>query len=183
MTKSSTMMHLSSSAKRSLLRGLIVSGITIAVYLLIVVVTTPNLPPLDAVNAAFAINLPIIFGIAAGIGTQSFISSYCRSKGCMLNKKKHIMGAGSGSATFSSFLSFFALVPLGCCGSWLLILSFLPSIFGGTLSALLIQHSIPLSYLGLLIIFGFTGLSAFRLKQELRLQGGLYKHKDESHVH
>lgn len=182
MTESPTL-HLSYNVKRSLLRGLIVSGITMSVYLLIVIVTTPNLPPLAAVNSAFAINSPIIFGIAAGTGIQSFISSYGRSMGCMLNKRKHIVGTGSGS-TISSFLSFFSLVPLGCCGSWLLILSFLPSIFGSTLSVLLIQYSTPLSYLGLSIIFGFTGLSAFKLKQELRLRrNSKYKNKGENHAH
>jgi Protein of unknown function (DUF3179) len=59
-------------------------------------------------------------------------------------------------------------VPLGCCGSWLLILSFLPSIFGSSLSAALIQYSKPLSYIGLVIVFGFAALSAFKLQRELK---------------
>jgi membrane protein DedA with SNARE-associated domain len=59
-------------------------------------------------------------------------------------------------------------VPLGCCGSWLLILSLLPSVFGSSLSVLLIQYSKPLSYIGLAIVFGFAGLSAFKLQRELK---------------
>jgi hypothetical protein len=106
--------------------------------------------------------------LAVGIGTQVFISTYIKGLGCRLDKKKKgILGTGSGSTALSSFFSFFSLVPLGCCGSWLLILSFLPSIFGGTLSVILIEYSKLLSYIGLAIVFGFAGLSALKLKREL----------------
>ena len=111
----------------------------------------------------------IIFGLAIGVGTQVFISSYSKGLGCRMDKKKKgIFSAGSGSTAISSFFSFFSLVPLGCCGSWLLILSFLPSIFGSSLSVALIQYSKPLSYVGLAIVFGFAALSAFKLQKELK---------------
>ena len=67
----------------------------------------------------------------------------------------------------SSFLSFFSLVPLGCCGSWLFILSMLPSVFGGTVSVILIEYSTLLSYVGLVIVLGFAGISILRLRKEL----------------
>jgi hypothetical protein len=64
---------------------------------------------------------------------------------------------------------------LGCCGSWLLILSFLPSIFGSALSVILIQYSLLLSYIGLAIVFGFVAISTIKLSRELnerrRIQG------------
>jgi hypothetical protein len=132
-----------------------------------VVVTTPSLPPIATINAAFSINSIIIFGLAIGVGTQTFISSYSKGLGCRIDKKKKgIFGAGSGSTAISSFFSFFSLVPLGCCGSWLLVLSFLPSIFGSSLSVALIQYSKSLSYAGLAIVFGFAALSAFKLQRE-----------------
>jgi ABC-type Na+ efflux pump permease subunit len=59
-------------------------------------------------------------------------------------------------------------VPLGCCGSWLLILSLLPSVFGNTLSVILIQYSKPLSYLGLFIVIGYTAFTAIKLKRKLK---------------
>jgi membrane protein DedA with SNARE-associated domain len=62
------------------------------------------------------------------------------------------------------------LVPLGCCGSWLLVLSYLPTIFGSALSVSLIQYSKPLSYIGLTIVLGFAGISAFKLRSELKNQ-------------
>jgi hypothetical protein len=159
---------LSYNAKRALVRGIIIGIVTTIVYLAVVVITTPNLPAIAAINAAFKINSIVIFGLAVGIGTQVFISTYIKGLGCRLDKKKKgILGTGSGSTALSSFFSFFSLVPLGCCGSWLLILSFLPSIFGGTLSVILIEYSKLLSYIGLAIVFGFAGLSALKLKMEL----------------
>ena len=159
---------LSYNAKRALVRGIIIGIVTTIVYLAVVVITTPNLPAIAAINAAFKINYIIIFGLAVGIGTQVFISTYIKGLGCRLDKKKKgILGTGSGSTALSSFFSFFSLVPLGCCGSWLLLLSFLPSIFGGTLSVILIEYSKLLSYIGLAIVFGFAGLSALKLKREL----------------
>jgi membrane protein DedA with SNARE-associated domain len=91
--------------------------------------------------------------------------------GCRLDKnKKGVFGSGSGSTAMSSFFSFFSLVPLGCCGSWLLVLSYLPSVFGSTLSVALVQYSRPLSYIGLAIILGFAALSAYKLHRELKLR-------------
>jgi hypothetical protein len=159
------------NARIALRKGIIVAAITATAYLAIVVVTTPNLPPEAAIRAAFTINLPVIFGISIGVGAQIFISSYGKSMGCRLDKKrKGVFGAGSGSTAVSSFFSFFSLVPLGCCGSWLLILSYLPLVFGGTLSVVLVQYSTTLSYIGLTIVLGFAGISAYKLHKELKLR-------------
>jgi hypothetical protein len=159
---------LSFNAKRALLKGFVVGIIVMAAYLTIVVVTTPNLPAATAIATAFSINPLIIVGVAIGVGAQVAMTSYSKTLGCSLRGRKGFMSAGSGGTVFSSFLSFFSLVPLGCCGSWLLILSLLPSVFGTTLSGALIQYSTPLSYVGLAIIVGFTGLTAIKLRKELR---------------
>jgi hypothetical protein len=167
--KINTTQILSYNAKKALVKGIITGVVTTIVYLAVVVITTPSLPSIVAINAVFKINSVIIFGLAIGIGAQFFLSSYSKGLGCRVDKnKKGIFGAGSGSTTaLSSFFSFFSLVPLGCCGSWLLILSMLPSIFGSTLSVILIEYSKLLSYIGLAIVFGFAGLSALKLKREL----------------
>ena len=173
--------YLSYNTKKALAKGIIVGGIISVIYLVVVIATTPSLSPMAAINAAFAINSTIIIGTSVGVGAQIFIASYSKSIGCQFddNKKdkkkknrKGIIGAaaaGSGTTTaISSFFSFFSLVPLGCCGSWLLILSLLPSVFGRSLSVALIQFSKPVSYIGLAIVVGFTGLSAFKLQIELK---------------
>jgi Protein of unknown function (DUF3179) len=169
--------HLSHNAKKALVKGIAIGFVTLIAYLVIVIVTTPSLHPFLAIKAAFAINSIIIFGMAIGVGLQFFISSYrkglgyCRldGKGSSNSSKRVLTGSAirSSSATaISSFFSFFSLVPLGCCGSWLLILSFLPSIFGSSLSIVLIHYSKSLSYIGLAIVLGSAALSAFKLQRE-----------------
>ncbi len=135
-------------------------------YLLVVVVTTPALPPTDAIRAALQLNFLIIFGMGIGVGLQTFLSSYSKSLGCNLALRKKALGGNSSGAAATSFLSFFSLVPLGCCGWWLYVISFLPSVFGTGIAAILINYSQPFSYLGLIIIFAFNGLTIVKLFQE-----------------
>lgn len=153
-------------------KGVLVGIATILVYLTIVVVTTPALSPLTAVSAAFQLNSVIILGMGVGVGLQVFLSSYSKSLGCRLDVRRKAFGGNSGGTAVTSFFSFFSLVPLGCCGWWLYVLSLLPSILGTGVSAILIQYSQPLAYVGLIIIFGFDGITAYKLiKEKKRLKG------------
>jgi hypothetical protein len=43
----------------------------------------------------------------------------------------------------------------------------LPSVIGGTVSVILIEYSIILSYVGLVVVLGFASLSILRLRREL----------------
>lgn len=160
----------SSAIKRNALkRGLIAGSISLIIYIFVVIVTTPNLPPMAAINALVKVNGIIVFGLAISLGAQIYMSSYAKSMGCsILSQRKNIAGSSTSTA-LSSFFSFFSLVPLGCCGSWLLILSLLPSLFGSSLSVILIQYSKPLSYLGLLIVIGYTTIVAMKLKRKLEM--------------
>ena len=148
----------------------IVGILTVFVYLLVVVVTTPALDPMSAISAAFQLNSIVIMGMGIGIGLQVFLSEKSKQLGCKLDVKKKAFGGNSSSTAATSFFSFFSLVPLGCCGWWLYALSLLPSVVGTGVSAILIEHSQALSYMGLAIIFGFAGLTAYKLKHETRLQ-------------
>ena len=151
-------------------KAILVGVITIALYLTVVVITTPALEPYDAVNAAFQLNAIVIIGMGVGIGLQIFLSEKSKLLGCKLNVKKKAFGGNSGSVATTSFFSFFSLVPLGCCGWWLYALSLLPGIVGTGVSAVLIEYSQILAYAGLAIIFGFAGLTALKLKREIKLQ-------------
>ena len=155
---------------RPIKKALIVGILTISVYLLVVVVTTPALAPLSAVSAAFQLNSVVIVGMSMGIGLQVFLSEKSKQLGCTLDGKRKALGGNSSSTAATSFFSFFSLVPLGCCGWWLYALSLLPSVVGTGLSAVLIEYSSVLAYIGLLIIFGFTGLTAYKLRMELKKQ-------------
>src|SRR5919199_2656691 len=80
--------HLNYNAKKGLVKGIIIGSLTMVIYLLVVVITTPSLPPIFAINAAFKINSIIIFGLASGVGAQVFISSYSKRLGCRVDKKE-----------------------------------------------------------------------------------------------
>jgi hypothetical protein len=155
---------------RPLKKASIVGIITIVLYLFVVVITTPALEPLAAISAAFQLNTIVIIGMGIGIGLQVFLSEKSKLLGCKLAIKKKAFGGNSGSVATTSFFSFFSLVPLGCCGWWLYALSLLPGILGTGVSAVLIEYSQVLAYLGLVVIFGFAGLTALKLKREQQLQ-------------
>lgn len=159
----------SQSAVNSLAKGLLAASVTATLYLVVVILTTPNLPPAFAVNAAVMTNGPVISGTAAAIGAQTFFSSHGKQLGCALQKKR--TGAGSTGAAFGSFLSFFSLVPLGCCGTWLVVLSFLPSILGGAISIFLIEYAAPLSHAATGIVLAFAALSGVTLRKRMKENG------------
>ena len=150
-------------------KATLVGIITIVVYLSVVVITTPALEPLAAISAAFQLNSIVIIGMGIGIGLQVFLSEKSKMLGCKLSIKKKALGGNTGSTAATSFFSFFSLVPLGCCGWWLYALSLLPSVVGTGVSAVLIEYSQVLAYVGLAIIFGFAGLTAYKLKREIKL--------------
>ena len=155
---------------RPIQKAIIAGILTVSVYLLVVVITTPALEPLAAINAAFQLNSIVIVGMGIGIGLQLFLSEKSKLLGCKLDVKKKAFGGNSGTTAATSFFSFFSLVPLGCCGWWLYALSLLPSVVGTGVSAVLIEYSQVLAYAGLGVIFGFAGLTAYKLKQEQKLQ-------------
>lgn len=98
------------------------------------------------------------------------MSEKSKQLGCKLRVKNKAFGGNSSSITATSFFSFFSLVPLGCCGWWLYALSLLPGIVGTGVSAVLIEYSQVLAYVGLGIIFGFAGLTAYKLRMEVMMQ-------------
>lgn len=149
-------------------KAIIVGSFTIIIYLTVVIVTTPALGPLDAISAAFQLNALVIIGMGVGIGLQIFLTEKSKKLGCKLDVKNRAFGGNTGSTAATSFFSFFSLVPLGCCGWWLYALSLLPSVFGTGISAVLIQYSQTLAYLGLALIFGFNAVTAIKLKKEMK---------------
>jgi len=151
-------------------KGIIFGIITIIVYLTVVVVTTPALPADAAISAAFQLNSIVIVGMGIGIGLQMYLSEQSKRLGCRLSMKKKAFGGNSSATAATSFFSFFSLVPLGCCGWWLYVISFLPSVFGVGVSTVLIEYSQILAYIGLGIIFGFNALTAFKLHKEKKLR-------------
>jgi hypothetical protein len=79
---------LSYNAKKALMKGTTVGIATSVIYLAIVIITTPSLPAIVAINAAFKVNSIVIFGIAIGVGMQFFLTSYSKGLGCRIDKKR-----------------------------------------------------------------------------------------------
>ena len=155
---------------RPIIKAGIVGVITVVIYLAVVIVTTPALPAEAAISAAFQINSIVIIGMGIGIGMQIYLSEQSKRLGCRLNVKKKAFGGNASSTAATSFFSFFSLVPLGCCGWWLYVLSLLPSVVGTGVSAVLIEYSQSLAYLGLAIIFGFNALTYVKLQKEKKIR-------------
>ena len=155
---------------RPIIKAGIVGVITVVIYLTVVVMTTPALPADAAISAAFQINSIVIIGMGIGIGMQIYLSEQSKRLGCRLNVKKKAFGGNASSTAATSFFSFFSLVPLGCCGWWLYVLSLLPSVVGTGVSAVLIEYSQALAYLGLAIIFGFNALTYVKLQKEKKIR-------------
>ena len=149
--------------RKPVIKGVIFGIITMVIYLLVVVFTTPALLPLDAINAAFQLNSIIIIGMGVGIGLQIYASEKSKNLGCKINNKK-TFGKNTGSTAATSFFSFFSLIPLGCCGWWLYALSLLPGVFGVGATAILIEHNQVLAYVGLVIIYVFVIISFYKLR-------------------
>jgi len=135
----------------SISKAVLISSASLLIYLIITVVTTPSLLPLEAIKIAFVVNWWVIIGLTLGIGIQTFlISNYSRV--CNLKNRKLLAGGTGFFSGVSSFLSFFALIPVGCCGSWLYIISFLPGVVGTGAAGFLVRYSNILSATGILLI-------------------------------
>ena len=56
------------SLMKPIQKSILVGALTITIYLSVVVITTPALGPLDAINAAFQLNAIVIFGYEMLLG-------------------------------------------------------------------------------------------------------------------
>ena len=79
----------SSVDKRNPLVRAVVAALAILItYLFVVIITTPNLPALTAINVAIKINGIIVFGLALAVGFQVYVSNYGKSLGCEIEGKR-----------------------------------------------------------------------------------------------
>ncbi len=150
-------------------KAILAGFLTVFVYLFVVVITTPALEPIASINAAFQINSIVIVGMGLGIGLQIYLSEKSKNMGCNVKASGRTFGANSGVTASTSFFSFFALVPLGCCGWWLYALSILPGLVGTGISAVLIEYSMVLAYAGLTVVFAFAGLTYYKMSMMQKL--------------
>ncbi len=133
-------------------RGIGVGLITAVLYLTIVVITTPSLRPVDAVIISVTLNWWLIVAISVGTGVQAFLLAYARKMACLVKYKGTALGASGLFSGLSSFLSFLSLIPLGCCGTWIYVISFLPGLLGAGASGFLLANSPQIESASLLLM-------------------------------
>ncbi len=156
---------------RATQRGTLVALSFLFVYLIVVVATTPSLQPLVAIRAAFLVNWWVVAGFSIGVGIQTFLITYSKEVACNFSPRKRVATTTGILSTISSFLSYFALVPLGCCGTWLYILSFLPGFLGVGGSAFLINNSLPLVVIGFVLMAISVIYTFYSVRKRLKSSG------------
>ncbi len=134
----------------------------VAVYSIVIVVSTPYLSPATSLrlslerNWPFFLTLPSAFGILMGLRRQIAIGGRCSTRA----------GAAFGASTsfLSSFFSLFSLSLVGCCG----LLAFWISALLGTAAVVsLVELSLPLTLLalaGMIVSILFTVRTSHRVK-------------------
>ncbi len=156
------------STSRPLQKGISVAVLSLVTYLIVVVLSTPSLKPIDSVTTAIALNWWVLVGLVFGGGVQGYLSAYAKEKGCRIRHTRTVSGGTGLSAALLSFVSFLALVPVGCCGAWIYILSFLPSLLGASLAGFLIERSLELELVSLLAILLFTVYTYLSVRDRIK---------------
>jgi len=158
-------------SRRALERGLGAGILSLVLYLSIVVVTTPSLLPVQAVNLSLILNWWVIGWVSIGTGIQVFLVTYAKDRGCPIKHGRSTVGTSGFFSGASSFLSFLSLVPVGCCGTWLYLISFLPGLLGTGLSGFLVTNGSVLAVGGLALMtisILYTYLSVRRRLHSIR---------------
>ncbi len=95
------------SNMNSIKKAVLVGIMTVVVYLTVVVLTTPALEPIAAIDAAFQLNAIVIIGMGIGIGLQVYLSDKSKMLGCKLNIKRKAFGGSSSITAVTSFFFIF----------------------------------------------------------------------------
>ena len=106
-------------------KSILVGILTIVIYLAVVVVTTPALGPLDAINAAFQLNAIVIVGMGIGVGMQIFLSEKSKLLGCKLNVKRESIWWKLWK--YGCYLLFLLFLPCSLGLLWLVALCVIPA--------------------------------------------------------
>lgn len=138
-------------------------------YILVVVVTTPSLRPNDSVATAITLNWWVVVGLMFGTGAQGYLSAYAVEKGCRIRRARALSGGTGVSSALLSFVSFLSLIPVGCCGTWLYILSIVPGLLGASFAGLLIERSFEIELVSLLVLLLSVTYSFFSIRRRSRV--------------
>jgi hypothetical protein len=149
---------------RSVLLASVSAGAAAAIYLLVVILTSPNVPPIYAVRAALRTNHPFMLALSLGYGIFIYTNEELKARGCRI-KRLRGAGLGTGASGLGVLLSYLSLTNFGCCGFWLYVMSLLPGFVGVGAATLLIDHQ---QYFAALALLPLYYVSAGRIRILLR---------------
>lgn len=139
--------------QRAVVNALLATILADSLYLLAVVLTTPSISSRAAVSIAMENNWWVLLGITVGVSIQAYLVTYSGAT-CNLRHRREISGVTGVASGLTSLVSMFSLVSVGCCGTWLYLLSFLPGLLGAGVTAVLIGHGNDF------VIAGFAAMGA-----------------------
>lgn len=148
--------------------GIIGFFLSLLIYSLTVILTTPNLQPLKSLEISFALNPQVAIGVPLGVGIQAYLSSYFKRMPCPTGTANSAVGGTISGSVLSAFFSFFSLTQVGCCTLWLFYLSLLPSVVGVGAAGFLISYSSLLSNLSLALVWMPVGFLLWRIRTQTR---------------
>jgi|GEM_PF-2258204 len=139
---------------RPVLSGGVYSAAYLTAYLLVVILTTPALPPGEAVRASLVFNGHFLVLMLSSIWFHGFLRARVARRSCTL-RRGVVAGAAGGGSTLASFVSFLSLTQVGCCGFWLYAISLLASAggLGTALAGMMVESPFSLMTLGLSIVW------------------------------
>jgi hypothetical protein len=139
---------------KPVLKGSVYSAAYLIVYLLVVVLTTPALPPVEAVRASLSFNGYFLALLLSSIWFHGFLRARAASRSCTL-RRGLAAGAAGGGSFIASVLSFLSLTQVGCCSFWLYAISLLAGIggLGTALAGIIVDFPFLLMALGVSIIW------------------------------
>ncbi len=131
-------------AKSPLLVGTIYGLALAGVYSVIIVLSTPYIPPTTSLRLSTERNWPFFLAIPSGFGVMMGLRRHLEIRGrCSTKTGKAI---GMSTSVLSSFFSLFSLSLVGCCG----LLALWVSILLGTSAVVsLVEFSVPLTLIAL----------------------------------
>ncbi|MEM3031591.1 MAG: hypothetical protein QW756_01925 [Nitrososphaerota archaeon] len=127
-------------------RGVVTASAALLAYLLVVILTTPNLHPVTAATTAIRVNAWFLIGLTASLGFQDYLTAKASQSRCSI--KRSSLGLMSiGGSALSSFVSFLPLTQLGCCGFWLYVLSLIAGSGGAGLGFTALVLDMPPTFM------------------------------------
>lgn len=129
-----------SVVRRSLAVGTIYALLLVGVYSLVVIISSPILPPATALQLSLQVNWPFFLLLPSTFGAMMGLRRWIQSQPACPATKGEALGAST--SILSAFFSLFSLTSVGCCA---LLASWVSILLGTGAVISLVEFSLPLT--------------------------------------